>query len=169
MITHSVLHSFCYWCPCKLLRPCEDLITHHQETKSSKCNSALQDNTSCQHQATTSIRKIIYMAKDVGSFNLFYCEQRDKSLVPRFPGHRVVFFFSISLFFTLLYLTIFFPSVCYYWPCHSGTEPQLIHSLDCTLFCALPLILAHFSSESNPTHWETLNCRAKGQLLFYST
>lgn len=28
---------------------------------------------------------------------------------------------------------------------------------------------AHLSRENNPTRWETLNCRAKVQLLFYST
>lgn len=122
-----------------------------------------QDNTSCQHQATTSSRKITYVAKDVGSFNLFYCEQRDKSLVPSFPGH---FFSSVSLFFILLYLPIFLPSFYYCWQCHLGTEPQLIHSLECTQFCALPLILAHLSRESNPTHWETLNAGLKCSCCF---
>lgn len=111
----------------------------YQESKSPKCNSALLNNTMCQHQATTSIRKMSYMGRDVDSFNLFYCEQRDKSLVPSFPGHCVVIFSTISLFSHCCTWLSFFPSVCCYWQCHSGHRASLntligLHSLLCFTF-----------------------------------
>lgn len=79
------------------------------------------------------------MARDVGSFNLFYWKQRHKSLLPNFPGHCVVFFSTISLFFTLLYFTIFFSSFFYCWQWHSGQRASVntfigLYSILCFTF-----------------------------------
>lgn len=113
MITHSVLQPK-NWSLCELLRSIKCLFN---KGPSRDLISDLQDNTTCWHQTKTSIRELKKWYDKGILVYLIYFTVIKETKHWYFSGLPCCPFLP---HFTLQYLTIFFPSVCYCWQHQSG-------------------------------------------------